>query len=106
VAYQVVLADSAKSDANDIYDWVVARAPIRGPEWFEELIDCLYSLEEMPPAVRWRAKRMKHGAKSDVFTSESAGTCIVFSMKSMNPAKQFGYFIFAMAPFGTSLRKD
>jgi predicted transcriptional regulator len=47
VAYQVALADSAKADANQIYDWVVARAPVRGPEWFEELIDCLYSLEEL-----------------------------------------------------------
>ena len=39
VAYQVVLADSAKADANRIYDWVVEQAPVRGPEWFEELID-------------------------------------------------------------------
>jgi plasmid stabilization system protein ParE len=48
VAYQVVLADTAKADANEIYDWVVERSPIRGPEWFSELIDCLYSLEELP----------------------------------------------------------
>lgn len=48
VAYQVVLADAAKADANHIHDWVVERAPIRGPEWFEELVECLYSLEELP----------------------------------------------------------
>ena len=48
MAYQVALTDSAKADANQIYDWVTERAPLRGPEWFEELIDCLYSLEEMP----------------------------------------------------------
>jgi plasmid stabilization system protein ParE len=48
VAYQVVLADAAKADTNQIYDWVVKRAPIRGPEWFEELVECLYSLEELP----------------------------------------------------------
>jgi plasmid stabilization system protein ParE len=48
VAYQVALADSAKADVNQIYDWVVERAPIRGPEWFQELIDCLYSLEALP----------------------------------------------------------
>jgi plasmid stabilization system protein ParE len=48
VAYQVVLADTAKADANRIYDWVVERAPVRGPEWFEELIQCLYSLEQLP----------------------------------------------------------
>jgi plasmid stabilization system protein ParE len=64
VAYQVVLADSAKSDANDIYDWVVARAPIRGPEWFEELIDCLYSLEEMP--TRCSLAREAHEARREI----------------------------------------
>jgi plasmid stabilization system protein ParE len=48
VAYQVVLADAAKADANRIYDWVVERAPVRGPEWFEELIDSLYTLERLP----------------------------------------------------------
>ena len=62
MAYQVALADAAKADANQIYDWVIERAPLRGPEWFEELIDCLYSLEELPhrcPLAREaeRAKR-------------------------------------------------
>ena len=48
MAYRVVLADAAKADANQIYDWVVEKAPLAGPEWFEELIDCLYSLAELP----------------------------------------------------------
>jgi plasmid stabilization system protein ParE len=48
VGYTVALADSAKADAHRIYDWVVERAPLRGPKWFEELIDCLYSLEDQP----------------------------------------------------------
>ena len=48
MAYLVALADTAKADADQIYDWVTERAPIRGPDWFEELMDCLYSLEEMP----------------------------------------------------------
>ena len=48
MAYQVVLVDSAKADANQIFDRVTAQAPIRGPQWFAELMDCLYSLEELP----------------------------------------------------------
>ena len=48
MAYQVVLADAAKADANWVYDWVVERAPARGPEWSEQLIDSLYSLEQLP----------------------------------------------------------
>ncbi len=48
MAYHVALADAAKADANNIYDWVTERAPVRGPEWFDELVDPLYSLEELP----------------------------------------------------------
>ena len=48
VAYRVVLADAAKADVHLIYDWVLERAPIRGPEWFDDLMDCLYSLEQLP----------------------------------------------------------
>ena len=48
MSYQVALANAAKAKANQIYAWVTDRAPTRGLEWFEELIDCLYSLEELP----------------------------------------------------------
>ena len=48
MAYQIVLANTAKADADQIYDWLFERAPVRGPEWFEELMDCIYSLELMP----------------------------------------------------------
>jgi len=48
VAYQVALADAAKADAYRIYDWVVERAPLQGAQWFDELIVCLYSLEDLP----------------------------------------------------------
>ena len=48
MAYKVALADSAKADVIRIYDSVIEQAPIRGPEWFEELIDSLYSLEQLP----------------------------------------------------------
>jgi plasmid stabilization system protein ParE len=48
MAYQVALADSAKADAERIYDWITARTPVRGPVWFQELIDSLYSLEKLP----------------------------------------------------------
>jgi plasmid stabilization system protein ParE len=69
VAYQVVLANSAKADADQIYDWVIERAPLRGPEWFEELIDCLYSLEKLPercPLAR-EAKAAKRSIRCLLF---------------------------------------
>ncbi len=43
-----MLADAAKADASRIYDWVLEEAPVRGREWFEEPIKCLYSLEQLP----------------------------------------------------------
>ena len=46
--YRVVLADAAKADAESLYQWVIERAPLRGPEWFERLLDCLYSLNHSP----------------------------------------------------------
>jgi len=47
-AYQVVLADTAKADAYRVYDWLIERAPFHGPRWFDELLTCLYSLENQP----------------------------------------------------------
>jgi plasmid stabilization system protein ParE len=46
--YRVVLVDSAKADAEAIYQWVIERAPLRGPEWFEKLLESLYSLNRSP----------------------------------------------------------
>lgn len=48
MAYRVVLAETAKADAHQIYDWVAERSPVRGPEWFEELMEHLNSLEKLP----------------------------------------------------------
>lgn len=46
--YRVVLADSARADAESLYQWVIEKAPLRGPEWFDKLLDCLYSLNRSP----------------------------------------------------------
>jgi hypothetical protein len=34
--YRVVLADSARADAESLYQWVIQKAPLRGPEWFDK----------------------------------------------------------------------
>jgi plasmid stabilization system protein ParE len=75
VFYQVALADTAKADADRIYEWVVERAPLRGPEWFEELIDCLYSLEYQPqrcPLAR-EAEEVRREVRCLIF-GEGRGT--------------------------------
>lgn len=46
--YSVALADSAKADADLLYERIVAAAPLRGPIWFEELLQSIHSLSRMP----------------------------------------------------------
>jgi plasmid stabilization system protein ParE len=56
---KVVLADTAKADADRMYAWITAEAPVHGPQWFEELTDSLHSLERLPqrcPLARESAK--------------------------------------------------
>lgn len=48
MGYQAVLSETAEGDAGQIYDWIIERAPSRGPKWFGELVDSLYSLEQLP----------------------------------------------------------
>ena len=38
----------AAADAERIYRWVVQAAPLAGQEWYNRLIDTLYSLAEFP----------------------------------------------------------
>jgi len=72
VVWQVALADTAKVDAGRIYDWVVERAPLRGPEWFDELVACLYSLEDMPR--RCPLAREAEAAKREI-------RCLIFGKR-------------------------
>jgi plasmid stabilization system protein ParE len=48
MVYSVALADAAKADADLLYARIVAAAPLRGPLWFEELLQSIESLSRMP----------------------------------------------------------
>lgn len=58
--YQVVLADSAKADADRIDEWVTRVAPFRGPAWFERLVAQMASFERLPYRcpIAWEGKRL------------------------------------------------
>ena|SRR5260370_28651466 len=61
--YAVALADSAKADADLLYARIVAAAPLRGPLWFEELLQSIQSLSGMPrrcPLAREALKARRH----------------------------------------------
>ena len=70
--YSVALADSAKADADLLYARIVAAAPLRGPIWFEELLQSIRSLSRMPrrsPRARGlhRVRCLLFGKHRDVY---------------------------------------
>ena len=67
--YRVALAETAQADVERIYRWVTSEAPERGPDWFEELIESVDSLERFParcPMAR-EANESKQGIRCLLF---------------------------------------
>jgi len=57
MAYRVELAKNAEAELEELYLWVVERAPSQGAAWFNGLERAILSLEQLPklrtdPGVR------------------------------------------------------
>jgi plasmid stabilization system protein ParE len=52
MAYRVELAKTAEADLEDLYLWVVDRAPSQGAAWFHGLERAILSLEQLPKRCR------------------------------------------------------
>src|SRR6266516_641359 len=90
MAYQVALTDSAKADTDSIYRWVMSQAPGRGPEWFEGLLEALYSLEQLPLRCPWLVRPRR---PSEIFAASylaGAVESIGFFTKWRRGARWFG----------------
>lgn len=48
MAYRVEVAKSAEAELEELYLWVVGRAPIQGATWFNGLERAILSLEQLP----------------------------------------------------------
>ncbi len=48
MAYRVELAKSAEAQLEELYLWVVERAPIRGSAWYNGLEQAVFSLDQYP----------------------------------------------------------
>jgi plasmid stabilization system protein ParE len=48
MAFRVNVTPQAQRDAEDLYRWVVSQAPLRGPLWFNGLMDIIRSLSLNP----------------------------------------------------------
>lgn len=48
MAYRVKLTPRAQKDVEELYRWVILRAPHQGAVWYNNLIDAIASLAEHP----------------------------------------------------------
>ena len=90
MVYRAVLSETAEGDAGQIYDWIIEHAPSRGLEWFGELVDSLYSLEQLPyrcPLAREAAQARR---RFDVYCLEVGNMPIAFCTKLTKPARPYG----------------
>jgi plasmid stabilization system protein ParE len=68
MAYRVELAKTAEAELEELYLWVVDRAPSQGAAWFNGLERAILSLEQLPKRCRrrcahsaWRAAKAGTG---------------------------------------------
>jgi plasmid stabilization system protein ParE len=52
MAYRVELAKSAEAELEELYRWVVERAPSQGAAWFNGLEQAILALERFPERCR------------------------------------------------------
>lgn len=52
MAYRVELAKNAEAELEELYLWVVERAPSQGAAWFNGLERAILSLEQLPKRFR------------------------------------------------------
>jgi plasmid stabilization system protein ParE len=48
MTYEVVVMPEAQKEMERAYEWLAARTPQHAPEWYNGLLDALYSLEDLP----------------------------------------------------------
>jgi plasmid stabilization system protein ParE len=58
MAYRVELAKSAEAELEELYPWVVERAPSQGAAWFNGLERAILSLEQLPKRCRIAAESL------------------------------------------------
>ena len=52
MAYRVELAKNAEAELEELYLWVIERAPSQGAAWFNGLERAILSLEQLPKRCR------------------------------------------------------
>jgi len=95
--YRAALADLAKADAAGLYQWVIERSPLHGPEWFDKLLECLSSLDHSPSRCPMAPEARRSHREIHNLLYGGGGTSTASSMKWMRNGARFGPCTFAVA---------
>lgn len=47
--YEVFISGEAQLEMEEVFDWLVARSSLHGPLWYNDLVDAIFSLDELAP---------------------------------------------------------
>lgn len=76
MAYRVDISPSALQDAEDAYFWIKQRWPARAGEWYEGLLEKIFSLENFPARcplapesedIGLEIRQLLYGSKGNVY---------------------------------------
>jgi plasmid stabilization system protein ParE len=67
MAFHVELAESARADAERLYERVTAAAPYRGPIWYRRLMLAIQSLRNNPERCPVAPRQLLFGKKPHVY---------------------------------------
>ena len=48
MSYEVIVSADAQGEMDEAFEWLVAQSPQHGPVWYNDLLDAILSLGEMP----------------------------------------------------------
>ena len=78
MAYRVELTKSAGVQLEELYLWVVERAPSRGAAWFNDLERAILSLEQFPKRCRMAPRAWTGICRFESSTTAAALTSIAW----------------------------
>jgi plasmid stabilization system protein ParE len=89
MAYRVELAKSAEVELEELYLWVIERAPNQGAAWFNGLEQAILSLEQHPKRCRIAPESFDLINRFVSSTTVVVLMCIACSSRSMKATTSF-----------------
>ena len=97
MAYRVELAKNTEAELEELYLWVVERAPSQGAAWFNGLERAILSLEQLPKRCRIALRASTRINQFESSTTAAAPTFTACSSRSMRPLRSCALCTFGVA---------